>query len=607
MRYVMVFCVTFYFLLIADLSAQDSLKYKLSDVIVSAGRAPVIISKTSRTVTVIKSAELSELPTNSIQDVLQYIGGVDIKQRGVEGVQGDISIRGSTFEQTLLMIDGIKVVDPQTGHHNLNLPVTVNDIERIEVVKGQASKSFGPNAFGGVINIITKKSTGKTFFVEAEGGENNYYGTALSGSYNLSGFSNRVSFSKTRSDGYRRNTEFDLTSFNYSSGYAINAGTVNLLFGFDEKDFGANSFYTAAFPDQAEHTITKMLNLSADLGNNSFYISPKIFWRRNNDEFVLNKFDPSFYKNLHETNVYGAEIQSTLKTEYGSTALGFEYTRDEITSSNLGKHQRDKKGLFFEHAAQVINNVNISFGGFVYKYADLDWQFWPGLDASYNFTNSLKSFFSVGKAFRIPTYTELYYSDPVTVGNSELKQEEAVSYEFGLSYNNDAIFSTVSLFRREGKNIIDWVRTDSDNPWTVRNIAEVNTNGFEVDLRFQPDIIYASLPVTNVTLNYTFLDSDKKTESFDSRYVLDHLKHQVIAGVQHKLVLGITADWFFRYEDRLNFEDSFVTDLKLRRSFNNFTATIGATNLLDRTYHDIAGVVLPGRWIKGSIKYKIDF
>ena len=607
MRYVKVFYVLFFFILIADLFAQDSLKYKLDDVVVSAGRTPVSIGNSSRIVTVLKSAELSEIPVNSIQDVLQYIGGIDIKQRGVEGVQGDISIRGSTFEQSLLMIDGVKIVDPQTGHHNLNLPITSNDIECVEVVKGQASKSFGPNAFGGVINIITKKSSGRNLSVAAEGGENNYFRTALSGSYNLSGFSNRISFSRTRSDGYKRNTQFDLTSFNYSTGYTMSAGSVNLLFGFNEKDFGANSFYTASYPDQAEHTITKMLNLSANLGSNSFFVSPKIYWRRNNDEFVLNKFNPAFYKNLHETNVYGAEIQSTLKTKYGSTSLGFEFTRDEIISTNLGEHNRDKKGFFFEHASEVINDLNISLGGFVYKYSDLDWQFWPGFDASYRFTNSLKSFFSVGKAFRIPTYTELYYSDPVTIGNANLKQEEAVTYELGLSYNKDSVFSTISLFRREGKNIIDWVRTDSDNPWTVRNIAEVNTNGFELVFRIFPEQLIASIPVTSLSLNYTYLDSDKKTDSFDSRYVLDHLKHQIIAGVQHRLVFGITADWFFRYEDRLNFEDSFITDLQLQKSFHSFTATIGATNLLDRTYHDIAGVVLPGRWIKGSIKFELQY
>lgn len=605
MKYFTLFNIVVLFLF-NNIRAQDSLKYKLDDVLVSAGRMPVSINNSARIVTVIRQSELASIPVNTVQDILQYIGGLDLKQRGTEGVQADMSIRGSTFEQSLIMIDGVKIIDPQTGHHNLNLPITSSDIQRIEIVKGQASKSFGPNAFGGVVNIITRKYGEDSISIEAGGGQNSYYNSALSGIYNFAGLNSKITFSQTGSDGYRHNTEFKSTSFNYSSSYSIPSGNLNLLFGFNEKDFGANSFYSLAFPDQAEHTITKLVNFSANLGSEKFFVYPKFYWRRNDDEFVLDKNNPGFYKNLHETNVYGAEVQSTLLTDYGLTSFGFEYNADQIESTNLGQHSRDKMGVFFEHASQVTNKLNINLGGFIYKYADHKWQFWPGIDASYSFTESFKSFLSVGKAFRIPTYTELYYNDPVTVGSADLKQEEAVSYELGLTVDKHTIAARVFVFRREGKNIIDWVRINDDKPWTVRNIAEVNTNGFEIEFRFNPKEFSNLNLFNNLFINYTFLDSDKKTETFDSRYVLDHLKHQVIAGLNHSFMFGIKTGWYFRYEDRLNYEDSFITDLQLSKSIAGFELTLKATNIFNKTYRDIAGVTLPGRWVKGSIRYQLD-
>ncbi|MBU1095664.1 MAG: TonB-dependent receptor [Bacteroidetes bacterium] len=595
------------FFVLSNIYSQNANEYKLNDVVVSGGRSPISMDNSARNVFVISSAQMLLLPVNTIQDLLQYVSGVDLKQRGAEGVQADVSLRGGSFEQTLILVNGIKMTDPQTGHHNLNIPFSVNDIERIEIVKGQASKTFGPNAFSGVVNIITKKNTPSELRLESFAGQHNYYSAGISGGYGFAGFNNRLSFNRSKSDGYKRNTEFEQSTFNYTGNYSFTAGAVNLLFGFIEKDFGANSFYTSRFPDQAEHTKTKFVNISADIGRDNFIVTPKLFWRRNDDEFVLNKFNPSFYRNRHQTNIYGAELQTTFKSNVGSTSLGIEFATDEITSNNLGEHNRQKQGLFFEHIWDLFGNLHLNAGGFVYKYSNLNWQIWPGFDAAYYFSPYIKTFFSVGKSFRIPSYTDLFYSDPVTLGNNKLKPEEAFTYELGLNYNSEFFSSSVSLFRREGKNIIDWVRDADKSQWRARNITTVITNGLEVGFNFLPKHLIDMLPIVSAGINYTYLDSDKKSDNLESRYVLDHLKHQAIINLTHELFYGISGTWFLRYEDRLNYKDHFLTDVQFQKTITNFNLSLKATNLFNKTYHDIAGVTLPGRWITAGVNYKLGF
>lgn len=586
-------------------SAQDNNKYELDDIIVTASRTPVAFSDLTRSVVVIHPDEINDTPVNSIQDLLQYVSGIDIKQRGVEGVQADAEIRGGSFEQTLILIDGIKLSDPQTAHHNFNLPVSLDNVERIEVLKGQGSSIYGPNAFSGIINIITKKGRENLLSLQATGGENGYHEEVLSGSFLLGSLGNQVSVSKKKSDGYRHNTDFDIINFSYGSSFESQLGSLNLFFGYNDKEFGANSFYSTAFPNQWEHTTTKLLSAGFKTGNENLSISSSGYWRRNDDEFLLNYENPSFYRNTHKTNVYGFEFQSSLNTSFGTTSFGGEYSKDKIESSNLGNHSREKYGIFAEHLFSPVENLTAIVDAFAYDYARIGWRLWPGLDLAYRVAPNIKLFGSVGKAFRIPSYTELYYSDPVTQGDAGLQHEETINYEIGTTITQSFYFVTVSLFRKEGKNLIDWVRTSDDEKWMVMNIAEVNTNGIDVEISFMPKMIIPGFPVSNLGINYTYLNSDKSTFEFRSRYVLDYLKHQLIVNVSNELFFNIKQSWAFRYEDRVNLESNFIVDTKLLYNFKQFEIFIKASNLFNKSYKDITGLPLPGRWITGGVKFSI--
>ncbi len=587
------------------LFAQEK-EYKLNEIVVTAGRAPISFLNLSRTVSILNSLEIQCLPVNNIQDLLQHISAVDLRIRGAEGVQADVGIRGGTFEQTLILIDGVKISDPQTGHHNLNIPISLENVEQIEILKGQGSRIFGPNAFSGVINIITKKMKESSLSFSALGGEHGLFETNIFASLPFGVFGNNFSYSKKRADGYRYNTDFDITNFSIGENVALGKSVVNLFFGFVDKKFGANSFYSDRFPNQWEHTTTKFLNASAEFGSGNLTFSPKIYWRRNNDDYRLDNLRPDWYRNIHKTNSYGAELQSTFKTSLGISSVGGEISKEEIESTNLGSHNRLKGGLFAEQNFEPIENLSVSIGFFLYSYSKIGWKFWPGFDAGYQLNESVRIFAAYGSAFRIPTYTELYYKSPANMGNPNLQYEKTTNYEIGLRLAKNFLQADAALFFKYGDNLIDWVRSSKSEPWKVENVTKVKTYGTEFTITFFPQDLIRQIPITKFSIGYTFLTANRNAGVFESKYLLDHLRHQLIFALSYYLPLRIRQNWSFRYEDRQNFEPQFIIDTQLSAQYDKLNIFLRAANLFNKPYFDIAGVPLPGRWLSAGVKYSIN-
>jgi iron complex outermembrane receptor protein len=593
------------FVFLSIISAQSDKILNMSEIIVTAGRIPLMLNELSRSVEVLDSAAIHELPVNSIQDILQYAGGVDLRSRGSNGVQADASIHGGTSDETLIMIDGVAISDPQTGHHNLNIPLSTDAIDRIEVLKGQGSAVFGPNAFSGAINIITKKSHESSLSVSSLGGENGLWDIDAYGNYSIGPFANNISFSKKKSDGYRFNTAFDITNFSYSQNIQAGTNNINILLGYIDKQFGANSFYSNLFPNQWEHTTTGLLNASANFAFNSLSIIPKIYWRRNNDNFYLDHDSSNWNHSINETNSYGAELQVTLNSSLGTTSIGGELSGNEI-SGGLGNHSRNNNGLFAEHLFSPLKDLNISLGGFAYNYSGAGLKLWPDAEANYKMNDAFRVFGSVGKAFRVPTYTDLYSTSAANKGNADLNSEEVINYEIGLAYDKEFFQSSISLFIKDGSNLIDWIRKSTKDPWLAENVMNIRTTGIEASIYLFPKRITNKFPINNVFINYTYLEANRDPGTYQSKYLLDQLRHQFIMGITNEVALGILQNWNFRYEERVNYQPQFILDMKFSKKIDRFELTLGATNLLNRTIIDISGVTLPGRWISGGIKYSIN-
>lgn len=594
------------FLIISvSVSAQEK-TYNLDEIVVSSARTPITFNNLSRSVKLISADEIKEFPVNNVIDLLKYVSGVDLRARGTEGAQADIAIRGGTFEQTLVLIDGVKITDPQTGHHNLNLPVSIDNIERIEILKGQGTRIFGANAFSGAVNIITKIERLNSFSGSLLGGQHGLFEYNLSGSLSSGILANNVSYSKKKTDGYRHNTNYDMQNFSIRQNYSLGQNKINLLLGYIDKSFGANSFYSERFPNQFERTITRIANISAEIPVSGLIFSPKVFYRNSLDDFHLDYMRQNWNHNTHRTESFGSEIQTSLSSLLGVTYFGGEFGRDEIRSSNLGTHIRSKAGFYAEQKFSPINDFSISAGLFAYNYSSIGWKFWPGFDFSFNFSNEFKLFASIGKAFRIPTFTELYYVSPANMGNPNLLYEQTTNYEAGFSYYHNYFVSSTSVFLKEGTNLIDWVRAEPTQPWRVENVSNLTTAGAEINLELATEKLCSEFPISSIGVSYVYLTSNRSAGSFVSKYLLDHLRHQLIIGITNKQPLSIKQNWSLRYEERENVTSHFIVDTQLSVRIQMFDLFVRATNIFNTSYFDIPGVILPGRWISAGIKFRIE-
>ncbi len=578
----------------------------MDEIVISSGRMPIAFSNLSRNVSVMTFQEIKNLPVSNIQDLLKYVSGVDLRARGTEGAQADISIRGGSFEQTLVLIDGVKLSDPQTGHHNLNLPVSIDAIERIEVLKGQGARIFGANAFSGAVNIITKKHNTTVLTLSSLGGENGLYELNAFGSVPIGNLGNNISFSKRKSDGYRHNTNFENTSFSIGENISLGENHFNFLYGYLDKNFGANSFYSALFPNQFERTITRIANVSAEIPLGSLQLSPKIFYRNNFDDYHLDYLRTDWNHNTHRNESYGGELQASFNSMLGTTFFGGEFGRDEIRSSNLGTHSRAKSGFYAEQLFHPAENVSISAGIFAYNYSSIGWKFWSGFDISYLATEELKLFGSVGKAFRLPTFTELYYVSPANMGNINLLYEQTTNYEAGVSYAQNIFRASGSVFIKDGKDLIDWVRAKTTDPWRVENVSNLTTIGTELNFNLRVSQLIDSSPITEVNISYVYLSSDRETGKYESKYLLDHLRHQLVIGLSNNLPFGLKQGWILRYEERENITSHFIADSQISIHLEMFDLFLRASNLFNTSYFDIPGIPLPGRWISAGIKFRIE-
>jgi len=579
-------------------------EYRVETIVVTADRAPKSFSDVARCVSLVEEAEIRRSLARSVQGLLENSAGVDSRQRGMFGVQGDISIRGGTFGQTLILVDGAKVMDPQTNHHNTNLPVTLYDIERIEILKGPGSRLYGPNAYGGVVNIITRKQKEKRIRIEGSGGEYGFYDASLSLSRPLGNTSHRLSLSKRKSDGYRVNTDFDMWNVFYGGSMPIAGGGIDLSAGHIDNEYGANSFYVDPSKSNGEweRVRTTMINASSHIRSGRFRIEPKLYLRRNEDHYVFDRANPSLYENFHTTWSVTCENSLRWTSRFGTTSAGLETGWEKMYSTRLDTLSRWKGGVFLEQQLALHRSLLLAVGGFAYRYSDWGWQLWPGADLGWQALRSVKLFGSVNRSFRVPTYTELYYLSPSNRGDPELEPEEGWVYEAGASWSHSSMTSRIAFFRRDGERIIDWVRrSGSTDLWRAQMIGDVNMSGLE----FEMDARFAGFPVSRVNASYTFLDTDRNLGDLESAYALANLRHQVQLSVFHRWMRALEQSWQLRYEERSGEEGHFLVDTRLRLEVARVAVFAEASNLLDERYTDIKSLPLPGRWVRAGFEMDI--
>ena len=594
--------IIFYFSITAFSQTLDSFYLDIEEVIVSENRIHIPFSDVSRNITIVDKYQIEQLKAQSINEVLQTVAGLDIRQRGVHGVQADLSIRGGTFEQALILINGIKMIDVQTGHHMMNLPITLEDIERIEILKGPGARVYGQNAFSGAINIITKTSDEIGGVVGLDIGSYGLLNARVSLDLPLEGIRQKVSGSYNHSDGYRDNTDYHISNLYYQADTYLAQTPIQILAGHTARNFGANSFYgNETFTEQYEETRTTFLSASSEIIEGSWRIQPKASWRRNKDNWQFRRSNPEFFQNFHTSDLITGEVHGSYSHSAGILGIGVEYNDVRIASNNLGDRTRSQLGVHLEHRFILADDkIDITPGIYVLDLSDFGTEVFPGLDIGYNLGKKWKLYTNIGRTSRVPSYTDLFYQDAGNIGNPDLVSESALSYELGGKYNTSRTTLQMSYFRRDATDLIDWFKLDPDDRWMPDNFGAATFNG--VDLAWTQRINKSG---DFISISYLYLDASFEENDFAfSRNALENLRHQL--NVQSSIHLLPQLSWGLsaRYNDRVSLDNYLVMDSQVSYDLDKWTLYLKASNLFDISYRETNLVEMPGRWIVSGMRYR---
>ncbi|MDD6110818.1 MAG: TonB-dependent receptor [Prevotellaceae bacterium] len=630
-----------------DTTDKTDRELTLDEVSVTGSRAPLTRAQAARMVTVLERADIQAAPVQSVNDLLKYVASVDVRQRGPIGAQTDISIRGGNYEQITILLNGINICDPQTGHNAFDFPVDISEIERIEVLEGPAGRVYGTSSLLGAINIVTRPRPTSSVSAHIEGGSYGYLSAGARANVASGKWNNQLSGSYSRSDGYQRNSAGGLNS-DYSGGKAFYQGTydddivsVSWHAGLSTKDFGSNTFYGAKWDDQFEHTLKTYTALQAETKKGSFHLKPSIYWNHSYDRFELFRDAAEKYPfNYHRTDIFGVNLNGYFDWILGRTAVGAELRNEDLLSGNLGEpldnpHHISGTDRYYDHG---INRTNISFvvehnillrrftlsAGLVAvknSWNGMNMKVYPGIDASYRIGDSFKIFANYNTSLRMPSVTELYYSVGGHVADKNLKPEEISSVEAGVKYADHGITTQASVYHNNWKNMIDWIRYTADGPdapWQSVNFTEVKATGFQAQLTLNFRQIVPTqriLKSFNASYNYLFQDKDIDS-SVESKYSLEYLRHKLVANLQLNIVSRLDLGINFRWQDRRGIYTDFdgtvkeyspysVVDARLSWTAPKYKLYLEANNIFDKTYIDYGYVPQPGTWLIAGLSVEL--
>ncbi len=617
---------------------------------VVGSRVPAALPGVLRSVSLLEASALERLPGRSAAEQLATVPGVQVAQRQQYGVQADLSIRGSTFEQVQVLLDGVDVSDPQTGHHLLNLPLDLRDIARLEVLPGHGSALYGSGAFGGTVNVAVRKPgdvAGGS--VSLTGGGNGTWGgyaaadLVRGGDHTMGGGDPaaaaagpraRVSVGHFRTDGHDVENTDGTTHWSgadaenwTATARVVDSGSLgdsDVLFGYARREFGAQDFY-APYPSfERTEVLFGLARLRADLSDR-VTVEPRLHVRRHEDHFVLLRDDPDAYANDHLTRRAGAELRSLVDLGHKFALVSsLEGVYEDISSTGLrggvsgpalGEHERRRLSVACELAQNraplryqlgVRLDARSGYTGHVSESAALAWDFCEHLIVRG----------SAGTVLRVPTFTELYYAGGGNVGNPDLEPEKGWAWDWGLESFRGPWSLTASYFERHEDDLIDWVRprgAAADVDWRATNIAEGTTRGFETVLRWRSRSGHTeglrAVMLHSLDLSFSQLEKTNTLPAdMEGKYALISPRYQLAAAatvaLPHRLQLTLSGRYVERTGGTADYAYTFVADSRLVWRAAPCSVNIQVTNLLDRRYEEIPGVQLPGRLATATVGWE---
>lgn len=523
---------------------------------------------------------------------------VDLQSRSLQsGIQTDFSLRGSSFQQVLILLNGQRINDPQTGHHNSDIPFTKEDIKKIEVIPGAASSLYGPDAIGGAINFVLNPPEDRKLSWEFGVGNNrNGYGL-FSFSDKIKDLGLRFSIEDAQSKGFRYDTDYKKFTTSLAAYLQLPDGAWENNFGYQEKAFGAFDFYTPGlgFPS-FEWTKTYLFNSGLTLNRDDFLIKPNFLWRRHYDKFVLDKTQASSANN-HRTDMFTPSLYLQKDAGLlGKVGLGLEWGQERIVSTNLGNHNREHKSVFLDDSLALGQRWDLGFSFRWDDFSDFNEVYTGSANAKFKLTDKVAFNFGVSRSMRIPSFTELFYSDSKTIGNPDLAAEKAWNYQAGFEYKEQDFSSGLVFFLRRERNMIDWVRTDLSQKWQARNFTHDDVFGVECSLSRRINSLLS------IDANYAYTDKKIDTQGFLYKYGPNYARHLINTIFNIHLPFG-RQEIGFQYKKRPGRRGWLLMNAGLNYDLNkNSKIFLNSTNILNVEYQDIAGIPQPGRYIEAGFR-----
>jgi len=575
-------------------SASTKIPAHNETVVVTGTFAPVPESEVDRSVTVIEAGQQSSLYKNWV-DLLDMVSSVDLRQRAANNIQGDLSIRGSSFGETLVLLDGLRMDDVQSGHHDLDLPLPAASVERIEVMRGAGSALYGSDAMAGSVNVITAKTKHSDVRVGAGVGNfgvNQQYG---SGALVWRKFDTELDAERDFSSGFRPDRDYRSATFFSRTGMQTGLGRSLLMLAYGDKPYGADQFYGPF--NSWERTKSWFAGFKQDLGSKTEF---DFGFRRHTDEFVLFRNDPSVYENNHIDRSWQADVRRHDQLSQNSTLFyGAEGIHESITSNNLGDHDRSRGAVYVNYDVRALKRFSFSAGAREEIFSGTHGEFNPTLAGGVWIRSGMKLKGSVSRAFRLPSYTDFYYHDPANLGNPNLRPERAWDYEGGLMWTPNSRWKTeVTVFERRDRDVIDYVRSSSSTPYVAENIQSLNFIGVELscEVRLPHD--------QRVEAAYTGLHGAQQALlGLQSKYTFNYPTHDGLLAWNGRLPWKITARSRIGVVDRYARDPYGLWDTAVAREFNHVAAHLVLSNISDTQYEEIPGVIMPGR----SVVFGLDF
>ena len=636
----------------------------LEEVEVIGQKNQILPGELSQLITVTTLSGMESAPSQSLTDILRFAGNIDIRQRGRIGIQSDVSIRGGSFDHSLIMLNGINISDPQTGHHSLNLPVETEAVQRIEILNGSAARIYGSNAFSGILNFITAPSEINSLIITSAIGEHGFYSSSTTLNLSLARTKNLLHYTNGFSSGYRKNTDFKKHSIFYQGIVNTRQGLFDFQFGYTDRAFGANGYYTPRFPDQYEENQVFFMAFSCESGE-KIKIHPQVYWRRHIDRFELFREGDNWYQildsltisnnpdntqfdtitwythhNHHINDVFGAQLTLTKKTKIGISTLGWHLRTENIISTNIGYDKgvvvpirryegqyyslSDNRSVFDMHYQQSIRFHPIYFiGGLLVNwnsYLPDELNVFPGIESRVYFFNTMYGYVSYNYSQGLPTFTDLTYEDPNHQGNNELKPYSQHAFAGGLCFSEHHSDLLISYFYQTGKDVIDWVWFEDVYRFSPINLERYSGQGIELSALFHlEELSVLNIFLDEIRINYTWIDMHKEVPGNVSKYFNIRQKGSAMLHKEFlkRLLLAVNIGYTERegyyllydheadeYETH-SFEPYWLVDLRISYQWKGLSLYAEATNLFDVEYIDAGSIFQPGRWITGGIKYKI--